>query len=75
MKYVLAISLLFLLVGCSNPTPEPIIITKVVKEFVPVKCNVQPVEVPNFNGLNRSQKLYTEIEYRKKLEAALDACK
>jgi hypothetical protein len=54
--------------------PDPVIINKIVEVKVPVKCNITSPNKPIYDNLNRSQKLYTEIEYTKKLEAALIAC-
>lgn len=63
-----------LFVGCAKPCPS-VVVTKVVEKKVPVKCNLPEVSKPDYNNLNRAQKLYTFIQYSKTSELAMDACK
>lgn len=76
---ILTVVLLFSGCGCIQPKPctvcEPTIIYKTVEKQVPIKCRSEEVLKPDYSGLNRAQKLYTEIEYRKKLEAYQESCK
>ena len=62
--------------GCANnvqPT-EPIVITKVIKESVPIACTVALVVKPSYMGLNDVQKLYTFKNYVTQLENRQIAC-
>jgi hypothetical protein len=70
------IPLLFM--GCVEKIPipqEPMIITKIVEKDIPIYCNIPDVIKPDYTKGNRAQKLYMSIEYSKKLELALIACK